>query len=152
MSLRSFSVAPWLIGLGSVALLGFAGYSAWDATRAPAVRVEVPDLVMDGASVGANTVEYVLVNDSSEPVQLLGGDAHCFAGCCYGPKLDDLPTIPPGGRAVVPYEVNVRQAGEPFAAESTLFLLWRGRLEKLKVTVSGTAAAASPGAEPAVSP
>ncbi len=144
MGLRPLAATASLIGLTSAALLAYGGYGAWDAARVPPLRVETPDLALGNATAGTITaVEYVVVNDSSEPVRLLGGDAHCFANCCFGPKLTDLPTIPPGGRVSVPYEVSVRTPGETFAAESNLFLYWRDRLVPLHVTVSGMGVAAA---------
>jgi hypothetical protein len=143
MSVHPLSVVSWLVGLASVALLGYAGYTSWDSSRIPAVHVENADLVVNTAMVGDNTIEYVVVNDGSEPIQLLGGDARCFAGCCFGPMLQELPSIPPGGRVTVPYELSVKKAGEPFSAESTLFLHWRGRVVPMKVSVSGTATPSS---------
>lgn len=139
MSARRLFAIPWLIGFTSTVFLLYAGYTAWDSHRLPPVHVITPDLVVDNATVGKNVVEYVVVNEGSEPVHLLGGDARCVAGCCFGPVFQDLPIIMPGSRVAVPYEMHVRAAGEPFAAESTLFLDWRGQMIRLKVTVSGTA-------------
>lgn len=144
MALRAANLLAWLIGLSSVALLAYAGYTAWEASRPADLSVEIPDLVVETANVGSPTaVEYTVINNGPDSVRVLGGDAHCFANCCFGPKLDTLPTIPPGGRAAIPYELFVHRAGEKFDAESTLFLYWRGRLEKIKVTVTGTVSASS---------
>lgn len=145
MSPHLLRVAAWFVGLISAALVANAGFECWHASNSFGIRVEVADCAVHAASPGqANSVEYVLINDGSDPVRLLGGDARCFANCCFGPKLDDLPTIPPGGQASVPYELFVRTPGEPFAAESTLFLQCHGQVISLRVTVSGTALVAAP--------
>jgi hypothetical protein len=143
MIVRSLAVASWVISCASVVLLAYVGYTSWKDSRMPPVRVEVADLVLDNATAGINTIEYVVVNDGSEPIQLLGGDGHCVAGCCFGPNLEKMPAMLPTGRTAVAYEINVRELGEPFSAESTLFLLWRGRMVPLKVSITGTASSGS---------
>jgi len=79
--MRPLSVIPWAVGFGSAALLAYACYTAWDDSRVPVVRVEVPDVTLDTARVGRNTIEYHIVNDGPGSVLLLGGEAHCFTNC-----------------------------------------------------------------------
>jgi hypothetical protein len=76
MSSRLLSAAAWLAGLASAGLLTYAGYDSWDASRTPEARVEVADLVVDGAPAGVtSTVEYVLVNSEADPLRLVGAES-----------------------------------------------------------------------------
>jgi hypothetical protein len=62
--------------------------------------------------------------------------------CGFGLKPDELPTVPPYGRAALPFGLFPVKPHEEFSARSTLFFEWRGRIVQFKVTVAGTAAAA----------
>lgn len=123
-------------------MIGYAAYQEWITSRPVSLRVDIPDLTISDAIAGTgNMVSFAVKNRGKDSIQIIGAESNCVESCCFYARLDGAPIIQPGEQAYVKYEVFPRSAGERFEGESDIFVLWRGRLEKVHVTVSGVARA-----------